>query len=110
MPPEMILQAFLDPVQPSLNVGEVVLTHSTHLPPDEEEGRKHKDAHDVQDELEVHLQKGTPLSAAPNSSVFMSSMGLAARKTGVLAPTVPAFLASSILAAYPTSCSLTMVS
>ena len=99
VPPKVFLQSCLDPVQPILNVLQVVLTNPAHLPPHEEEGREDENPYDIQDELEVHFQNGRPFSAAPSSSVFISSMGLLARKTGVLAPTVAAFLASSILAA-----------
>ena len=99
MPLKVILQTALDAIQPGLNVSQVVLTNPSHLPPDKEQRREDEHTNDVEDDLKVQLQKGTPLSAAPSSSVFMSSIGLAARKTGVLAPTVAAFLASSILAA-----------
>ena len=99
MPLKVIFQTALDASQPGLNVGQVILTDPSHLPPDKEQRWEDEHTNDVEDDLKVQLQKGTPLSAAPNSSVFMSSIGLAARKTGVLAPTVAAFLASSILAA-----------
>ena len=108
MPLEMGLQRPFDPVEPRLNVLEVVLPYPAHLPPDKEQHGEHQDPDNVQDGLEC--QNGKPFSAAPSSSVFISSMGLVARKTGVLAPTVAARLASSILAAYPASFSLVMVS
>ena len=101
MPLEMFLQAAFDAVDPELDVLQVVLPNLSSLPPDKEQHGEDKRPEKVDDCLEIgpaHGQNGMPFKAAPSSSVFMSSMGFAGRKTGVLAPTVCALLASSILA------------
>ena len=101
VPPKVLLQTGLDAVDPELDMLQVVLPDLSSLSPDEEQHGEDKRPKKVDNCLEIgpaHGQNGMPFKAAPSSSVFMSSMGFAGRKTGVLAPTVCALLASSILA------------